>query len=107
MLLSLSLLSFSLSLLSSGLGLGFGSLLSLLSFTGFKLRPSGEYLSLTFMSILYNSLPSDDIVNSEEPLETPVKVISLVSLFKLIVATLLLVILKWILLPFVRYSLGI
>ena len=97
MLLSLSLLSLSLSLLSSGLGLGFGSLLSflsLLSFTGFKLRPSGEYLSLTFMSILYNSLPSDDIVNSEEPLETPVKVISLVSLFKLIVATLLLVILK-------------
>ena len=50
-----------------------------LSLIGFKLLVPIVFLSLTSIFILYNSLPSDEIVNVVLPLPVPVNLILLLS----------------------------
>ena len=58
-----------------------------LSLIGSKLLVLTVFLSLTSTFILYNSLPSEEIVNIVLPLPIPLNVINFVSLFRLDVAT--------------------
>jgi len=62
--------------------------------TGFKLLVSILLFGLTFILILYNSLPSDEIVNTESPSAFPVNTIFLEFSTNAIEATFAFVILK-------------